>query len=241
MGVTSKIMTRLGIVTGLVFEAQVLTGMARAAGCLDRVRIKASGPGRSRARDAANALLDEGVDMVLSMGLAGGLDPALRSGQVIVATAVRSAENRILPVSLDHHRQIMATLEQEGLNPVAGDLVEAVVPAASQGAKRALFRESRAVGVDMESFGVAKAANAAGVPFLALRVIADPADQEIPQAALLGMRPDGSVRVWPVLRGLMASPGMIPELLRLGRQSSAAQKVLGRLGQSVFTGFGLRG
>ncbi|GAK33517.1 purine phosphorylase [Iodidimonas nitroreducens] len=242
-------MKKLGVVTGLVFEAQVVLAAARAAGCADEVMVLCLGPGRARAAMAAQKLVDDGAEILLSMGLAGGIDPALRSGDVILARSVRSADHKKLLAADSLFCALSRALESApgGTEQVldqnqAGDLsgfytgsiIEAVVPAASHGAKRALFRESGAMAVDMESYGVAKIAARAGLPFLALRVIADPADQEIPQSALLGMRPDGTLTIWPVIRALASHPGMLPELLRLGRQSKTAQGVLGRFGERVF-------
>ncbi len=74
-------------------------------------------------------------------------------------------------------------------------------PACSVAAKATLRAASGALAIDMESAAVAEAAAEAGVPFLVLRVIADPADRAIPPVALHGVAPDGSRRPWAVLRG----------------------------------------
>jgi adenosylhomocysteine nucleosidase len=45
----------------------------------------------------------------------------------------------------------------------------------------------------MESHIVASAAAANGLPFVAIRVIADPAERPLPQVALAAMRPNGTM------------------------------------------------
>lgn len=171
--------------------------------------------------------------MLLSLGLAGGLDPACATGDAVLADAVRNADNRRLPTDPALRAAAAEALEHCGA-VACGEILTSTAPAASPAAKRAFFRETGAIAVDMESFGVAEAAHAGGAPFLALRVIADPADQEIPLAALAGMGEDGRTRVWPVLRAAITQPHILPDLVRLARQSRAAQSRLGRLGEVLF-------
>src|SRR5262249_60264974 len=67
--------------------------------------------------------------------------------------------------------------------------------------------------VDMESPAGAGEAVAAGLPFLVIRAIADPAGRALPAAALAGLAPDGSARPWAVLLSLLRRP---PQLIGLG-------------------------
>lgn len=217
---------RIGIVTGLAFEAETLRAAASRAGLGDRVRVLSHGPGRAPARAAAAELAGSGVSLLISAGLAGGLAPDIGVGDVILAGAVLGAAGERLDCL-----GLPADIDAAG--PRRGLLAEALAPVASPAAKRDLHAASGALGVDMESYGVGLGARAAGLPFFALRAVSDPFDQAIPAAALAGMRADGSVAIGPVLAGLARRPAALGELIALGRQSRIAREALGGFGERL--------
>ena len=67
---------RIGTVVGLAAEAVI----ARRLGW----RVAIGGATAAGAQAAARRLIDEDIDALVSFGLAGGLDPALRPGALIV-------------------------------------------------------------------------------------------------------------------------------------------------------------
>src|SRR4051812_37505966 len=77
----------LGIVTGLKFEAELLRAAAHRHGEMPLIAV--AGLGAGRAAGAARQLVRQGATHLLSFGLAAGLDPALKPGRAIVATAVQ--------------------------------------------------------------------------------------------------------------------------------------------------------
>ena len=79
---------RFGIVTGLRFEADIVRRRPSRAGS-DSWAVTCLGPGPNRAARAAQSLIDDGAKGWLSLGAAGGCDPALPPGTVIVATGIR--------------------------------------------------------------------------------------------------------------------------------------------------------
>ncbi|MDB5714901.1 MAG: phosphorylase, partial [Sphingomonadales bacterium] len=98
-----------------------------------------------------------------------------------------------------------------------------------------------ALAVDTESHIAARVAARHGLPFAALRVISDAADEALPPAALVGMRADGSMALGPVLASLAKSPLQLPALIRTGisagrafRSLKRCHDVLGRLGIGQF-------
>ena len=77
--------------------------------------------------------------------------------------------------------------------------------------KAALFAETRAQGADMESHVVAELARSHGIPFTALRCVADPARYGLPAAASCSVvRENGTVELRSVFASVMAQPGQIP-------------------------------
>ena len=84
---------RLGVVTGLQFEADIVRRMigdavSRPIG-RDSISVAWLGPGPDSAGNAARSLLEIGATALLSFGVAGGCDPALPPGATILATGVR--------------------------------------------------------------------------------------------------------------------------------------------------------
>jgi len=97
--------------------------------------------------------------------------------------------------------------------------------------KAALHASTGALAVDMESHVAAAFAEAHGLPFATLRVISDAADRALPQAAQVGMKPDGGMDLPAVLWSLAKNPRQLPALIRTGREAEVAfgrLKLLGR-------------
>ncbi len=196
---------RLGIVCGLASEASALgfPGLA------------VSGARPERADAQARELARQGAKALLSVGLAGALAPGLAPGDLLVPARVVTAEGRAFAADAG-----LAAALGLALDPCA--LLGSDTLVATVADKAALHAATGAVAVDMESHAVARAARATGLPFLALRVIADPADAAIPRAARASVRSDGKVDVVGTLLRLLARPQDLPALIALGRASAAA-------------------
>ncbi len=232
-------MSFVGIVCGLKSEAAAVRAAIAAEG-LDpaRFRIGVSGAHAARAEAIAKGFAGEGARAILSVGVSGGLDPALTPGAMLV-TAVVVADPPLAPPFQGGEKEGVPPLEKGGPGgdlPKAHALGEAssspvygsdvIIQTADQ--KAALFKKTGAAAVDMESHGAARAALAAGLPFLAIRAIADPADRALPGAAMDAVAPDGSTRVFATLVKCAKAPGDFPALLQLGSDSEKALKALRR-------------
>lgn len=152
---------------------------------------------------------------VLSFGIAGGLDPALRPGALLVARAV-VAEAR-WPA---HAAWSAALAAATGAAMV--DLAGAPQVIATPGEKAALYARSGAAAVDMESAVIARS----GIPFAVLRAVADTADETLPPAAAEGLDEAGNPAPWRVMRALLRRPGDLPGVIRMGLRSQAALRAL---------------
>lgn len=215
-------MAKLGIVTGLRFEARAVRDAARAAGVQDRI-LTASGLGRAAARRAGETLRAQGATALMSFGIAGGLDPALARGTAVIAAAVLAEDLPPLPCAAPWRAHLAQALARTGpLNEAP--LAHAPAVLTSGADKARLFATTGAAAADMESYGVGEAA--AGCPFAAVRVIADTADEHLPGIALHAMGPDGSLRLAATLGRILCVPWQLPGLLRLGRTSAQATRRL---------------
>lgn len=127
----------------------------------DRWWMVANGPGAVLVKQALQAMRaeTENVDGIISTGLCGALDPALRVGDIVVSGEAR-LESRARFV-----RGAMHTAEQ-----VIGTAPE----------KRALRSHTGALAVDMEASTVAAEAAARKIPFLSIRAVSDAAGDTLP-------------------------------------------------------------
>lgn len=214
-------MSFIAVICGLKSEAAVV----RAAAPAGKVRIGVSGANAKRAEDVAARFCREGARAVISIGVSGGLSPHLATGDLVLGDAVRTKSGEEFFAS----RSLIASLEMAGLTVAMqhAALFGSDTIIASAREKARLFERYGAAAVDMESHGAARAARTAGVPFAAVRAIADPASRALPPAALNAVTPDGGTRVVSVLLECAKAPGQFPALLQLGSDSNKALKSLG--------------
>lgn len=86
---------------------------------------------------------------------------------------------------------------------------------------------------DMETYFFAKLSAGAGLPFLAVRSITDSADEEIPRELLRVTDEAGNYKLPRALGIVLSSPQLIPDIVRLGRNSHVASRKLWSLMESL--------
>ncbi len=198
-----------GIVVGMQAEARLLNGLGYA--------ILIGGGMPAGATAAAERLVNAGAPSLLSVGLAGGLDPALPPGARVVPAAVLRA-GRI------YQADLALTHRLGGITaPLLVTSESAVITARD---KANLFASTGAAAVDLESAAVAEVAARRGVPFAVLRIVCDPATRDLPHAALAGLHGDGSITLLPLLASLLRRPAQLPALLRLAGDARIARAAL---------------
>lgn len=212
------------VVVGLQAEARIVAG--------EGVTAVVGGGDAGRLAQRLTERLNQGVSAVLSFGIAGGLAPGLAAGSVVVADAVHDGAMR-WTVDPAWRERLLGALP----DAMSGSLSGVDRAAASLDEKRHLRGRDGTVAVDMESHVAARLADRHRVPFAALRVVADPAERTLPEAALVGMRPDGSTDAAAVIRALLRRPADVPGLIRTALDVRAALQALracrGRLGGRV--------
>jgi len=205
------------IVTGLVQEARIAAGPGMTVIC------SSSDPQQLRA--LLTVFDPSTIRGVISFGVAGGLDPSLKSGDVVVATEVMAGDARWL-AGLALNEDLIASVALGRRRVVRGGLagVEEVIVA--QAGKAALRSETGAAAVDMESHIAAAYAAEAGLPFAALRVIADPATRALPALAKAAIKPNGDIDLRKVLSGVARNPMMLRALVSTGIDFNRALRSL---------------
>lgn len=198
---------RPGFVTGLTAEAAIARrlGLAEAGG----------GTPVGAAR-AALRLVQQGADALISFGLAGGLDPDLAPGALVIPAEIVSDTARFAVCG--------ALAAQFGA--VAGALYASPVVLGRAGEKQAIFARTGCQAADMESGAVAEIAAARGLPFAVLRAVCDPAGRDLPPAAMIALDPAGRITVLRVALSVARQPGQIGALLRVAADARAARRSL---------------
>ena len=195
MPATADETTGLGVIVALPTEA--VGWPDRDADCVVRV----AGIGRERAHSAATRMIEHGARALLSWGVAGGLSPRLRSGDLVLPRRVVSSRGEWQTHEGWRARLLHALPDANEVDA----LYCSDEPLASTEGKSTLARRGFDV-VDMESAGVAEAATQAGVPFVVVKAICDPAVRSIPPLALRMLDSDGHVRASAILDVARAGP-----------------------------------
>jgi hypothetical protein len=205
------------IVTGLKQEARIAAGPGLTVIC------SSSNP--VQLREMMTSFDPKSIRGIVSFGIAGGLNPALKTGDIVVASEIVAADQRwdtaahltenLIALPMTRRRSIVAGV-------LAG--VEEVVT--GQVGKAALRATTGADAVDMESHIAVRYAAENGLPFAAVRVISDPSHRALPQITLNAIKPNGNVDVWKVMRGIARNPRTIPHLISTGRDFNRALRSL---------------
>jgi adenosylhomocysteine nucleosidase len=200
---------KIGFVTGLAAEASLL----RQSGFL----VGVGGGMPDGAYRAADTLAGQGALALVSFGLAGGLRPDVKPGAVLVPPAVAEGPRTYLC-----DQALMEFLGGSTGQPIMAGLKIA----ATAHDKAALFRRGRADAIDLESGAVARVALARGLPFAVLRAVADPAERNLPPAALIALKPGGGINLPRILLAVLANPTQIPGLIAVGKDAGRARAAL---------------
>jgi adenosylhomocysteine nucleosidase len=219
----------IGIVSALAAEARTLGPAARQGAELHRLAdgalLAVSGIGEGAAAAAARRLALAGATALVSFGMAGGLDPALICGAVLLPEEVVGRNGTAVLATATEWRQRLHAALPAPCIACGGRLLTSERPVASPDAKAAAWRESRAAAVDMESAAIAQVARQAGLPFIALRVIVDTASDQLP-AAVIAASGGGQLRLGRLLAALLRAPGDVGGLIRLAARYRIAMRVL---------------
>ena len=194
---------RFGEIAKLAWPGVKFAGEAYWRG--DRWWMVANGPGEALVFDALKD--KKNVNAMISTGLCGALDPALRVGDIVVAPGVaietQAAYVRGAVHSIDH---------------VAVTSLE----------KRTLRNASGAIAVDMEAAAVARKAVEWNLPFLCIRAVSDRAGETLPLDFNRYRNARGDFSRPRIAVAAMARPfTVMPQLIEFDRNCRRAADALG--------------
>jgi len=206
----------IAVITGMASEAKLLRGLGVMA-------VSTGGDPQTTKREV-EAMIREGADKLVSFGIAGALDPSLKPGDLILASAVHLPDGHRRPTDQKWLVHIAHHLPRARIADVAGS--NTIVATAAD--KATLHRDSGAVCVDQESHWVADLAQANRVPLIVVRAVADRAGDSLPPAVLVGLDEQGNPRTGAVIAALLRHPAQLFGLIRVAFQTRKALKALFR-------------
>ena len=189
-----------------------------------------SGLGR-RAGEASQLVLERyRPQAAVSFGVAGALSPQLRAGDIVLCERVCSAA-RPNAGALSCDSSLLAAAQKAGeetrMRVTVGSALTLGHVAATPAAKAGLAESTGLDIVEMEGHWVAQAAQAAGVPFLAVRAVLDEAADALPEIPGF-VDGDGRTHRLRLLPYLVRRPLALPALIRLAGKERHAVQNLGR-------------
>jgi adenosylhomocysteine nucleosidase len=214
----------VGVVAALVAEA-------RAFGSRDGYLLAVSGIGCTAAGAAAQRLVGAKVSALMTFGLAGGLDPTLKAGSILLPSLLISRDGARLITCASWRERLTAALGPSR-TVTDGTLLTSAYAIETPADKAAAFRDTGAAAVDMESVAVAQVAATHQLPFIAVRVIVDTATDALPRGVVAASR-EGKVRIGRLIAGLVVAPAEIAGLMVLAGRYRKALRCLRVIGNHL--------
>lgn len=214
---------RIAVVAALAMERTCLDSLV-GSGSGSLVDLHQSGIGRDNARRTARAALDGGAAGMISWGFAGGLEWGLAAGTVLLPGRLLGGEGREISVDAPWQARLVAALEAR-FQLHTGDLLEVDRVLATPAQKARSRESSGAVAVDMESATLAETAGERGVPFVAVRVVADGPADALPPRVERWIDVAGNHRLSPALDAALR-PAQWRALITMGHRYRKARRTL---------------
>ena len=196
---------------------------ARALGESLKPFVCGSGPSAQVA--VAERIAVERPDFLLLAGWCGGLDPSLGPADMILGRHVMMAGAETIEPDRLMMDDIRHQLHAKNVPFAFSRLITVSEPAATKDAKRQLWNEHGAGGVDLETWYVAQAAVKARVSWAAVRVVVDAAKQGLPKP-LTNWESESSERA--IFLQTAVRPNEWPGMARLALRMPSVSKSLRR-------------
>jgi hypothetical protein len=177
-------------------------------------------------------------DFVLTCGFAGGLNPDLKPGEVVFEMSNVPLAPSLSPpggerVSARTGEGLVSKLIIAGAKPAKFFCADRITATVAE--KKKLREETGADAVEMESGAIHAVCTELGIPCATVRVILDPASEDLPLDFHRLSRPDLSLDYGKLALAILKAPGKINRLLKLQKQTRlAAERLAEVLAKVIF-------
>jgi adenosylhomocysteine nucleosidase len=189
-----------------------------------------SGMGMRRATAAARVLIEAAHPaLIVSFGIAGGLDPELSVGDVILASSACRLENGV-PVELRSLAELTAGVEQtlsRELQPRGARLFTGttLTTSGSQAVQLRGMPLPHPV-LEMETAGIARVSTEKGIPLFALRSISDSVAEPLPFDMAAFFDRDANLNYGKIIQAIAHRPRLLAQFRRLMANTTKAAENL---------------
>ena len=205
----------------------IISGLKREAAIFERRGVLSICGNADTLRSKLDQTAGLPIELVVSFGICGGLDPKLRTGDVVVGSEVVSGGERFVSDQA-LSQGVERCLRDAGERVVLGRVASVLTPVVNVEAKAALHAATDALAVDMESEIAARFANARGLPFVAVRAVSDTAQRNLPAFVANVVSANGEADVGAVFAALIRAPGQLAGTIAAARDSALALRSLRR-------------
>ena len=175
------------------------------------VRVLITGMGRSNSEQSIYWALDKVAPrLVITCGFVGGLNPALRSCDIVCQT--------------DEDSPLRDVLKEVGATPATFFCARRVAITSAE--KQNLWRGTGLDAIEMESEAIRDVCRERGVPAITVRVISDSALEDLPLDFNTLMTPAQKIHYGKLSWALVRSPWKLAELLAFQQKTVDASKAL---------------
>ena len=232
----------VGIVVALPAEGRALAGWTRWQRIGKRLRRHVqqrhditliyvrAGVGAEHAQEAAQWLVADGANALVSIGVAGGVSPAINTGDLVIAETVveqgdgKRNENWVADTA---YTDFAYTAISRADIPVhRGRVFTSRQALLTDEKKKHWHEQTQALIVDMESSAIAWVAQETHLPFFVMRAVSDNSTASVPQDVYACLTDSGTVKLSLLFCALLRRPALITDLLRMKKDFDAALRAL---------------
>lgn len=166
------------------------------------------------AKAKALQLIEDGCELLVGWGVAGGAEPNLRNGDLVVTSDFKNELD--LEFHFDSNLAEMIDRKLHELKPRSGPILTVKTMVLKPEEKKLLADKYRISVLDMESTIIAQVAEKAAIPYLCIRAICDELDTDIPLFVNESLNKKGEPAFCTLLYNLLREPSQLISMIKLG-------------------------